>query len=68
MSKSRNHRIAVCVLGSRLAAIHLADFEDMDWNTDVVQTGVGRYSAKERELAVEEAQQWAKAEGITYVE
>lgn len=28
-------------------AIMLADYEDMNWNTDIAQTGIGRYKTRE---------------------
>jgi hypothetical protein len=39
-------------------AILIADYEDMDWNPDIVTTGMGRY--KTREEAVNEARDWAE--------
>lgn len=65
MSKARNFRITVGLLGSGYAAIMLADYEDMDWNTDVENTGIGRYATKEE--AIEEAKHWAEDEGIPLV-
>jgi len=66
---SRNHRITTQMLGSGMAAVHLADFEDIGWNTDVVQTGLGRYRGKDAtQRARNEAKSWAEAEGIPYVE
>ena len=64
--QSRNHRITVKLLGSGWAAIHIADYEDMDWNTDIVQTGMGRYVT--REEAEAEAKFWASAEELPYEE
>lgn len=64
--QSRNHRIEVARLGSGWAAIHVADYADMDWNTDIVNSGVGRYAT--REEAVSEAQDWAEAEELPYQE
>jgi len=61
---SRNHRISVQLLGSGFAAVHLADYEDMGWDTDVVQTGIGRYET--REEAEVEAEEWALSEGMRY--
>jgi hypothetical protein len=63
--KSRNYRITVMLLGSGYAAVMLADYEDMDWNTDVVSTGIGRY--RTREEAEQDAKSWAKAVEIPYV-
>jgi len=61
----RNYRITVALLGSGYAAIMLADYEDMDWNSDIVQTGIGRY--RTRKEAVQEALSWAREEDIPYV-
>ena len=62
MSWSRNPRITVQLLGSGYAAVYLADYEDMGWATDVVQTGVGRYRTwKEAEA---EARSWSESDGI----
>ena len=58
----RNYRIGVTSGISGYFAVMLADYEDMGWNTDVVQTGIGRY--KKKEDAVKEAKQWAQAEEI----
>lgn len=63
--RSRNHRITVMLLGSGFAAVQLADYEDMGWSPDVVQTGIGRYST--REQAEREARSWAKAEQLPLV-
>jgi hypothetical protein len=60
----RNFRIRVMLLGSGFSAVMLADYEDMDWNTDIVQTGIGRY--KTREMAEIEAKDWARSEQIPY--
>jgi hypothetical protein len=62
--ESRNHRISVMMVGSmgRYAAVHLADYEDMGWHTDILNTGVGRYS--DRKSAIIEARDWAEADGI----
>ena len=60
--KSRNHRIGVIPGGSGFMAVRLADYEDMDWATDIVQTGEGRYLT--REQALEEAKEWAEAEEL----
>lgn len=64
MSNSRNPFITVKLLGSGYAAVMFAEYEDMEWNLDVVQTGIGRY--KTREEAEVEAKAWAFAEGILY--
>lgn len=61
---SRNHRIVVSLLGSGYAALHVADYEDMDWGTDIVDTGIGRY--KTRKEAEQEAEMWAEAEELRY--
>lgn len=61
-NRSRNHRISVALLGSGWAALHLADYEDMGWNTDVVQTGLGRYP--QRTEAEQEARDWADSEEL----
>jgi hypothetical protein len=66
MSVARNHRIVVSLLGSGFAALMLADYEDMNWNTDVVQTGIGRY--KTREEAALEAKSWAEEEDVPFAE
>ena len=61
----RNFRISVTHGMSGYFAVMLADYEDMEWNTDVVNTGVGRY--RTRDQALTEAQSWAKDEGIPCV-
>lgn len=58
--------MVVAKLGSGWAAVMLADYEDMDWGTDVVNTGIGRYATKQE--AVEEAKPWAEDEGIPFIE
>lgn len=62
MSRSRNHRLTVGLLGSGWAAIELADYEDMDWGTDVTRTGIGRY--KTREEAIKEAECWSGSDQL----
>lgn len=62
MTGVRNHRISVTHGGSGYFAVMLADYADMQWGTDIVQTGIGRF--KTRAEAVEEAQTWAKAENM----
>lgn len=64
MSKSRNHRIEVSLLGSGYAAIMTAEYQDMNWNRDVVQTGIGRYRTKEE--AIKEAEDWSEAEEVEF--
>jgi hypothetical protein len=65
MSTARNFRIAVTQGVSGYFAVMIADYEDMDWNADVVQTGIGRY--KTRDKAEQEAKSWAEEEEIPYV-
>jgi hypothetical protein len=43
-------------------AVLLADYEDIGWSTDVVQTGIGSY--KDKEDAILEAKEWALSEQI----
>ena len=62
--RSRNKRITAVLLGSRWAAVMLADYEDMDWNPDVVRTGKGRYASKEE--AESEGIAWAQETGIPW--
>lgn len=62
MSISRNHFITVQLLGSGYAAVELAEYEDMEWNLDVVNTGLGRYRTIEQ--AGREARSWAEAEEL----
>ena len=64
-SKTRNFRIGVTFGMSGYFAVMYADYEDIDWNADVVQTGFGRY--KTRDEAVCEAKSWAEAEDLRYV-
>ena len=61
----RNFRISTAKGMSGYFAVKLADYEDMDWNTDVVDTGIGRYSTKEE--AATEAVLWADDEDLPYV-
>jgi len=65
MSKSRNHRLVVGQLGSGWAAIELADYEDMEWGSDVAQTGIGRYATKEE--AIEEAKGWSESDELPLI-
>ncbi len=46
-------------------AVYVAEYEDMNWGVDVVQTGIGRY--KTFDEAEEEAKEWALSEGIPYI-
>ena len=62
MERSRNHRISVAELGSGVAAVYLADYEDINWNTDYVQTGIGRFKKEDRKKAEFEALGWAITE------
>ena len=64
--RCRNHRISVTHGMSGYFAVHLADFEDMDWFPDIVSTGIGRYATKEG--AISEAKEWAKSELIPFQE
>lgn len=67
METISNSRICVSLLGSGWAAIHLVDVTDEDGTyTDVQQTGIGRY--RTREQAVAEAQSWAEAEELPFME
>lgn len=61
----RNHRISVTSGMRGYFAVMLADYEDMNWGTDVVMSGIGSY--KTREGATEEAKEWAKSEEVSYV-
>ena len=61
----RNFRISTTQGMSGHFAVKLADYEDMDWNTDVVQSGVGRYKTKVD--AEKEALSWANEEKIPFV-
>jgi hypothetical protein len=61
----RNYRISTTHGMSGYFAVMLADYEDMGWNTDVVNTGVGGYSCHED--AIREAISWAEEEDIPYV-
>jgi hypothetical protein len=65
MEECRNVRITTALLGSGYAAVKLADYADMDWNTDVVQTGIGRF--RTRKEAISEAMSWAREEDLPYV-
>lgn len=62
MSKARNFRITVMELGSGWAAVMIADYEDMGWGPDVVQTGFGRYTT--RDEAEQEALDWSQMEEV----
>lgn len=62
---SRNHRITVVLFQRGYAAVHIADYKDMNWNFDIVDVGTEYY--KTRILAEQEAQEWAKAERLKYV-
>jgi len=66
MSKSRNHRITTTEGMSGYFAVMIADYEDIDWNPDIVTTGIGRYNTKKE--AIKEAKQWAESEELPYVE
>lgn len=61
---SRNHRISVTQGMSGFFAVMVADYEDMNWCTDVVQTGFGRY--KLQADAIKEAKRWAEDEGVPF--
>lgn len=63
--KSRNYRITVTSGMSGYFAVMIADYEDIDWNADIVTTGIGRY--KTRKEAEQEAKSWAEDEEIPYV-
>lgn len=60
MSKTRNHFITIGLIGSGYAALHIAEYEDMDWMQDIVETGIGRYDNSVD--AKIEAMGWAEAE------
>lgn len=62
MTKSINHRISLAHGMSGWFAVHYADYSDMNWCPDVVQTGIGRYET--RQEAIEEAINWSKAENL----
>ena len=62
----RNYRISTTHGFSGYFAVMLADYEDMDWSTDVVKSGVGRYQS--REEAEMEGRMWALAEEIPFLE
>ena len=62
--KSRNHRIVVSLIGSGWAALEIADYEDMGWGPDIVQSGIGRYATKAE--AIVEAEAWAQAENLPF--
>lgn len=66
MVKSRNHKITIGYGMSGYFAVHVAEYEDIGWNIDNVQTGVGRY--RNREEAIKEGKDWAKAESLPFEE
>ena len=61
----RNYRISITRGMSGYFAVMLADYEDMDWSTHVVTTGIGRY--RTRDEAELEGISWAEAEEIPFV-
>ena len=61
----RNYRIVVTQGMSGYFAAMVADYEDIDWNMDVVTTGIGRY--KTRAEAEREGKSWAEAEELPFV-
>lgn len=63
--KNRNHRITTARIGSGWAAIHLADYEDMGWSADVVDTSIGRYETEAE--AIIEAKSWSISDELPYV-
>lgn len=66
MSGVRNYRICVTHGLSGYFAAMIADYEDINWNMDVVNTGIGRY--KTRKEAEREGKSWAEEEGIPFVD
>ena len=48
----RNFRISVTSGISGYFAVMLADYEDMEWNTDVVNTGIGRYRSRDKAICI----------------
>jgi len=70
MSKSRNHRITVTSGMSGYFAVEIAEYQEeyngeKFWDTDIVQTGIGRYRTSQE--AESEAKCWAESENIPYV-
>ena len=57
MSRRRNTRISISKGMCGYYAVLLSDFEDMGWETDIIQSGIGRYS--EIEGAISEAKEWS---------
>src|SRR5690606_2284746 len=64
--KARNFRVEVALLGSGWAAVMTAEYADMNWNRDVVQTGVGRYATQDGAIA--EAKTWAQEEKVEFLQ
>ena len=58
----RNYKIGTMLLGSGIAAVLTAEYEDMDWMRDIAQTGIGRY--RNQLDAAKEALDWSRAEEI----
>jgi hypothetical protein len=63
---ARNFRISVTQGMSGYFAILVADYKDMDWNTDIVSTGIGRFATYAGAAA--EGREWARCEGIQFEE
>ena len=62
MSCCRNQRLSVTIGMPGWFVVLIADFEDLNFATDVITTGIGRY--KDRKSAELEAIEWSKSELI----
>lgn len=56
-SRCRNKRISISKGMSGFYAVLIADFEDMGWETDIIESGIGRYA--DEEGAISEAKEWS---------
>ena len=63
---ARNFRVSVTQGMSGFFAILVADCKDMDWNADIVSTGIGRFVTYAGAAA--EGREWANSEGIQFEE